>query len=85
VSESYRVLLRDNQTNKEQWYVNESPWGEGSYFLWTEGNYSCDCNRHIFFEIAADRDTGDCPCGEIRYTAICAEANGERIILDDPK
>ena len=69
----YRVLLRDNQAGEERWYTYEFPWDEISYFLWTEGNYGCDCNRHIFFEEATGRDTGDCPCGESRYTAVCAE------------
>jgi hypothetical protein len=84
MSEGYRVLLRNNLTGIECWYETEVPWGEGSHFLWTEGNYSCDCNRHIFFEAVAGLDTDDCPCGEARYTAVCAElTNGERIVLDE--
>lgn len=25
------------------------PWDDSSYFWWTEGNFGCDCNRHLEF------------------------------------
>ncbi len=40
---------------------------ENTYFLFGDGNYGCDCNRHIFF--AGDRDEDDeHPCGETEYS-----------------
>lgn len=36
---------------------NENP----SWYIWEEGNFSCDCNRAIFF------DDEDEKCGETRY------------------
>lgn len=41
-------------------------------YMWREGNYRCDCNRHLFFERAQGRDpdvmAGDCT--EDRYTVV---------------
>ncbi len=40
-------------------------------FIWEEGNYSCDCNRRIFFEDAGDeeeRDFDEYPCGEESFS-----------------
>jgi hypothetical protein len=44
---------------------------EYSEFMWTEGNYSCDCNRHLFFERAIGNEPEeDMPCGNTLYKAI---------------
>lgn len=34
--------------------VYETMWDikEGSTYLWEEGNYRCDCNRHLFWQYA---------------------------------
>lgn len=37
------------------------------HYQWTEGNYSCDCNRSLFFHFSVDGgpiDSGDRPCGD---------------------
>lgn len=51
-------------------------------FIWTDGNYACDCNRAIFFESATDND-GDCPCGNTAYKIprILLE-DGREIVID---
>lgn len=36
---------------------------EDILFFWTEGNYSCDCNRRIFMGV--DYDDAECGDGEI--------------------
>ena len=43
--------------------------GYNPWFHWFDGNYGCDCNRHIFFEGALGRDVDwdDCPCGNELY------------------
>ncbi len=46
-------------------------------FMWSEGNYGCDCNRYLFFERAGCHEPTDeeselhCNCGEDRYTVLC--------------
>ena len=37
---------------------------EYSDFVWKEGNFSCDCNRAIFFHEFRDEDEGDIECGD---------------------
>lgn len=39
-------------------------------FIWLDGNFSCDCNRRLFFERAGGIDRGDpstSPCGDGEY------------------
>jgi hypothetical protein len=33
-------------------YTREEDWEHDPVFLWAEGNYSCNCNRFLFFERA---------------------------------
>ena len=64
-----RYQITHNPTGEMRVYEDD-----GDYnweFLWEEGNYSCDCNRHLFFERAAGREPedGECPpCGEELYS-----------------
>lgn len=81
----YKVLLRNNETGEERWIEYRHEWDESSDYMWTEGNYGCDCNRHLFFERAAGRepDIDEHTCGDTHYTAVCAELpDGTRHELD---
>ncbi|CAN5816701.1 hypothetical protein BH20PSE1_BH20PSE1_01400 [soil metagenome] len=81
----YRVLLRNNQTGEERWFQDPLPWEDHTEFMWTEGNYACDCNRHLSFERAGGREPADeeGKCGTERYTALYAEfPDGARVPLD---
>lgn len=37
---------------------------ESAEFMYTEGNYSCDCNRSIFIQEHCDNDFPEMECGE---------------------
>lgn len=81
----YRVLLRRNADGIERWAQEDLPWHEG-FFWWTEGNFSCDCNRYLEFEraVGGDPDIDDAACGEGAYSAIKAQfPDGREIKLDD--
>lgn len=85
----YWVLIRNLETNEVRVYEESCDWeGEGSVYLWTEGNFACDCNRHLFFERAGGTDDSegeDCPCGEVIYQVPCAIMQSGRVVeLDDP-
>lgn len=57
---------------------------ESLEFIWTEGNYACDCNRALFFARACgDADPSDRPCGETVYTALSASVGDKLIGLDE--
>lgn len=55
--------------------------GEFSGFIWEDGNYACDCNRHLFFERAAGGDPEDIPCSDGRYT-VAVFLDSERVFHD---
>ena len=43
---------------------------EPHLFIWEEGNYSCDCNRKIFWGRAIEHEYEDeeTPCGDGKYS-----------------
>src|SRR4051812_5803648 len=60
----FKILLRNNDTGEERLYVDDGDWTETTEFTWVEGNYSCDCNRSLFFARAAgEPDDVSAPCG----------------------
>lgn len=74
----YKVAIRKNATGEIRIHSEKLDWFDSAHFLWTDGNYACDCNRAQFF---GDEDCGH--CGETRFAALYAEMpNGERIKLD---
>lgn len=65
------VLIRKNSTGEVREYYSNHEILEGaathpSTFIWTDGNYACDCNRHLFFTNHEGED--DCCCGEGAYS-----------------
>jgi hypothetical protein len=39
--------------------------GEPNFFMWEEGNYSCDCNKAVLFGLDEDESyAAEQPCGE---------------------
>lgn len=66
--------IRLNSTGETRVYVTDEILEEGelhpSTFNWAENNYSCDCNRQIFFmlSIGIELDDDDSPCTSKRYS-----------------
>lgn len=61
---------------------------EFSLYWWMDGNYSCDCNRHMEFERAKtplmEWDEFPCTIRKNAYTALDATlATGEVVPLDE--
>ncbi len=43
----------------------ENDCGEPEWFMWDLGNYSCDCNRSIFFlDLGQGDEDAEWPCGD---------------------
>jgi len=58
---------------------------DGLNFQWGEGNYSCDCNRSLFFHRAKGiEEPEDRPCGDSAYSAQIT-ADGVVIYEDEPE
>ena len=53
-------------------------------YLWSEGNYSCDCNRALFFGYAEGGEGDECPCGDGGYSVrIIAKHDGQELYRDE--
>jgi len=88
IMDAYNVALRNNATGEIRLIAHPSPWGKDSDYLWTEGNYSCDCNRHLLFERdkGFEPDAADVKCGDVKYSALYATlSDGTHIDLDGDK
>lgn len=83
---SYVVRLRNNETGevREQAY-GDLEWNETAVAWWTEGNFGCDCNRRMQWQIAGGEvPDDDPPCGEGQYSAICAILpDGTEVLIDE--
>ncbi len=64
----FTVHIKNNKTGEIRQHIEKDEnWFDGSDFMWTEGNYSCDCNRALYFarangsddELAEGQDCGD--------------------------
>ena len=42
-------------------------YGGLNFYLWQDGNYSCDCNRALFFEQTKGTEPTSINCGESEY------------------
>ena len=75
------VEIRRNETGETRKYEYEYPW-DGDY-IWTDGNYSCDCNRRLFFGYAAGEKGEDIEteCGKGAFSIRIWDA-GE-IVYDE--
>ena len=60
---SVQVMIREKATQVVR-NVQEK-WVDGHLYLWSDGNYECDCNRHVMF---ADADPA-VQCNADRATA----------------
>jgi hypothetical protein len=73
-----RVLIRRNSDGLLRLIRRDEEWSDddlgSSNFVWREGNWSCDCNRHLIFERAAGIEPEeDFPCGDqVGYTVLFA-------------
>jgi hypothetical protein len=80
------VFIRKQATGEIRRHVDEYPW-QGDY-IWSEGNYACDCNRHLFFERAAghepyDDEDYEGKCGDEAYVIRIDDENGNELYRDE--
>lgn len=78
----------DGEVRVQHW--KEYGWDkDNSDFIWSDGNYACDCNRHLFFERAVgkepDWDDGvnEPGCGMKAYNIRIFDMDGKMLYEDD--
>jgi hypothetical protein len=52
-------------------------------FVWSDGDYSCDCNRGIFFCSVAGEDDSNRKCGDTAYSVKITANDGGRVLYED--
>ena len=74
------ITMRDNNTNEVRVLHKKLEWFErGSDFMWSDGNFSCDCNRALFFY---DHDI-DIECGESRFAVLGIRIDDGTFVYSD--
>lgn len=77
----YTVTIRKNDTGEERSFQQDDEWQEHSDFMWTEGNYACDCNRAIFFAEAGGEDEPEVTCSDGKYSIVSIVlADGTKVV-----
>lgn len=74
-------------TSEIRSYPSELPMyedGSPSLYIWQDGNYRCDCNRHLFFARAHGKEEDwEGPCGETEYHVTLWLPTGEVIYSEE--
>lgn len=84
-----RVQMLNTETGERRTFEDElytTPDYDG-LFIWDEGNYGCDCNRHLFFGRAAGIEPHDGVCGQGKYVveSIVRLSDGELLYSEPEK
>lgn len=80
--------VRDNATGVVREYECEEILGDGESepctFIWKDGNYSCDCNRSLFFARAAgDAEDFDKECSDGKYSVRVRNKKSGRVFYSE--
>ena len=84
----YTFEIQDTQTNEARKYRDDFDWEDEGHmlFMFRDGNYSCDCNRELFFQRAAgepETDLDEVSCGDGRYViARALREDGSSVEID---
>lgn len=75
-------------THQIEWDFNHPNAEEGLEFIFSEGNYRCDCNRELFFYRALDTPEHEIPdggCGDDRFIVLAVRRISDgKIFYQDP-
>ena len=89
MSQPIVAIITDTTTGEVAWYFETGNFepdenGFDDTYLWSEGNWSCDCNRSIMFHAARGSDDScDRPCGSGRYRVKIVGLDGTVLYEDD--
>jgi hypothetical protein len=55
-----------------------------SEFMWSEGNYSCDCNRGIMFDEAiGSKESEPYECGQEKFSVRLTHSKTKKVFYDE--
>jgi len=84
----YKVAIKNNETQEIRIVLMDVEWMDSSYYWWNEGNYSCDCNRHLEFERVKDPNydisNEELKCSEGKYAVLYFEfEDGQKMKFEE--
>lgn len=74
IGQTYTITILHRPSGIQRQWSDEYPWAEGTEYLWSEGNFACDCNRELLFlragGVSESEINSRAPvrCGEVEYT-----------------
>lgn len=80
-----RLEIRNNKTGEVRASQEGWDWdGDTEYpdYIWSEGNYACDCNRALFFARVVGEDDPDRNCGDSAF-AVRLTAEDGTVLYED--
>lgn len=82
MSVNVKVFITKVATGETREHVDLYNWPDAEAAVWqyTDGNYSCDCNRGLFFGDYGIDDEHS--CGHSAYTVRLEDASGT-VLMDD--
>lgn len=81
---SSKITIRKISTGETKTVPVDLAWYEHSLFFWTEGNFSCDCNRHLVWIGLGNYPDEESKCGHTEYTVIKATfPDGTEQLIDE--
>lgn len=87
-SKEYKMVkciaeIRNNETGEIKEYLTNEPFYLGSehpsVFNWEENNFSCDCNRHLFFTDGQE----ELECSDGKYSVNLKNAKDGKIYYSE--
>lgn len=67
----FDVFIKNNQTGEIRLYSDEYEDNDIISFLWSDGNYACDCNRSLFFARAkGEPDPEITKCTDYKFSVL---------------
>ena len=79
------VEIHKKATGEVMYWPMDYEWDGGYEYMWSLGNYACDCNRALFFQYAtgATPETAKWgPCSEGEYSVRIKDSGG-KIVYDE--
>ena len=80
---SYSVLITDNETKQESVMLYE--YNFDNDFWWSEGNFSCDCNRGLEFKrgLGENPDMDETSCGNGKYSVSIYDCSDGSLLYSE--
>lgn len=79
------LQVKRNSDNIARFYGSDWEYErDGSFYIWEDGNYSCDCNRRSFFLRAADEEEPEeNACGDGAFSVRLFDAQTGELVYQD--